>query len=93
MIEKPTEHQSQLTVVSLVNAQTASAIGQVSVSWWRDQVRAGRAPQPAIRSNRFTRWRASDVAEFWRTCAELGSAQGETFTRQAKAESLEQPTV
>lgn len=37
---------------------------RMSVSWWYDEVRAGRAPQPLRYGARCTRWRASDIRKY-----------------------------
>jgi hypothetical protein len=37
----------------------------MSLSWWLGEVAAKRAPQPVIRLPRCTRWRVSDVRDFW----------------------------
>ena len=68
-----------LAAVALVDARTCAAAGSMSESWWHEEVRAGRAPQPAIRAPRCTRWRAADVADFWLDFASQGSdpQQGE----------------
>ena len=41
--------------VALIAADICAAIGDVSVSWWHEEVRTGPAPQPAIQQPRFTR--------------------------------------
>lgn len=55
-----------LADVALIDARTAAAAGCMSVSWWTAEVAAGRAPQSAMREVRCTRWRLTDVREFWR---------------------------
>lgn len=59
-----------LAGVALIDAKAAAATGGMSVSWWLEEVRSKRAPQPAVRATRCTRWRLSDVAEFWRKWAD-----------------------
>lgn len=54
-----------LRAVALIDAKTAAAVGQMSISKWYDEVRLGKAPQPAIREPRFTRWRQADVLRYW----------------------------
>ena len=54
-----------LADVALIDATTCAAGGQMGVSWWHDEVRAGRAPAPVIREPRCTRWRLADVRAFW----------------------------
>ena len=84
---KPAPLPEILAEVALVDVTTAAATGQMSVSWWLDEVREGRAPQPVIRANRCTRWRAIDVASFWRTRAESGNEEGNKVIQRAKAAS------
>lgn len=50
-----------LTDVALIDAQACAAASSMSVSWWHAEVAAGRAPVPAIRKPRCTRWRLADV--------------------------------
>lgn len=68
---------ADLAAVSLIDAKTCAAAGAMSVSWWHAEVAAGRAPAPVIRRPRCTRWRAAEVAAFWRafaSAAEVGTA-------------------
>jgi hypothetical protein len=62
-----------LADVSLIDAEAAAAAGAMSVSWWHEEVRAGRAPLPAVQRPRCTRWRLIDVREFWKRFAETGA--------------------
>lgn len=55
-----------LAEVALVDVHTSAAVGDASPSWWHEKVRAGVAPAPVIQRPRFTRWRMSDVQQFWR---------------------------
>ena len=64
-----------LAEVALVSAEIAAATGGMSQSWWSEQVRTGAAPRPVIQLPRFSRWRATDVAEFWRDLAAAGKHQ------------------
>lgn len=76
--------------VALVAVATCAAIGAVSVSWWHEEVRAGRAPKPVIRQPRFTRWRLSEVLRFWAERAAQASsdaAAAERMTAIAKRAS------
>jgi hypothetical protein len=66
--------------VALVDAPKAAAIGSMSVSWWTEEVKEGRAPKPAIRQPRCTRWRLQDVLDFWKRFAEQGSDPEATAT-------------
>jgi len=61
---------AELADVALIPGSTCAAVGGMSISWWNEEVRAGRAPQPAMRGTRCTRWRVADVREFWRKRAE-----------------------
>jgi len=72
-----------LADATLVDGPTCAAVGAASTSWWLEEVRAGRAPKPAIQRPRFTRWRASDVAAFWRDLAERGADDGGAVERMA----------
>lgn len=63
-----------LADVALIDAPTCAAAGDMSVSWWHDEVRAGRAPAPVIRKPRCTRWRMADVRAFWAKSAEQAAA-------------------
>ncbi len=64
-----------LASVALIDAQTCAAAGGMSVSWWHEAVRAGRAPAAAIRRPRCTRWRVADVQAFWRALVEVDSTE------------------
>lgn len=52
--------------LQLIDGTTCAGIGSMSLSWWLEEVRAGRAPAPAIRQSRCTRWRHVDVLNYWR---------------------------
>jgi hypothetical protein len=64
---------ADLAAVALIDAATCAAAGAMSVSWWHEEVRAGRAPTPVIRKPRCTRWRVADVHTFWTKFAEDAS--------------------
>lgn len=92
---KPKESLSSVPAaledVALVTASTCAAIGEVSVSWWLDEVRAGRAPKPVIQQPRLTRWRQLDVRRFWAdraTQAAVGPKAGDRMSVRAKQASL-----
>lgn len=75
--------------VALIDGRASAAVGDVSISWWLEEVRCGRAPAPAVRRPRYTRWKAMDVAAFWRKFvadASNDSRSGEV-TKQAKKAS------
>jgi hypothetical protein len=80
-----------LAEVALVDVLTCAATGDVSASWWHEKVRIGEAPAPAIRAPRCTRWRAVEVATFWREFAAKAAANTEArerVTAKAKAASV-----
>ena len=56
-----------LAAASLIDAKTCAAIGSMGMSWWFAAVRDGRAPAPAFRAVRATRWRRSEVLAFWQS--------------------------
>lgn len=70
---------------ALVSAETAAGAGEVAVSWWREQVAAGLAPQPVVRRPRFTRWRAVDVAAFWESFAAAGTSPSDEAAVRERA--------
>ena len=71
-VRRPTPEA--LADVALIDATTCAAAGCMGVSWWHDEVKAGRAPQPVIREPRCTRWKLCDVRQFWQARAERGAA-------------------
>jgi hypothetical protein len=82
---------SALADVALIDATTCAAAGAMSVSWWHEEVRAKRAPQPAVRKSRCTRWRICEVAIFWQTFAAQGQANpaaAEQVKAKAKQASI-----
>lgn len=66
-----------LAGVALIDAPTCAAAGGMSVSWWHEEVRTGRAPAPAVRQPRCTRWRLPDVVAFWQEFASKGEADAQ----------------
>ena len=62
---------ADLAAVALIDASRCAEVGGMSVAWWHREVAAGRAPQPAVRKPRCTRWRASAVVAFWRNFGEV----------------------
>lgn len=64
---------ASLADVALIDAPTCAAAGAMSLSWWHEEVRAGRAPAPVIRKPRCTRWRVVDVRNYLVKLAEEGS--------------------
>jgi len=80
-----------LVGVALIDAPICAAAGGMSVSWWHEEVRTGRAPAPAVRLPRCTRWRMSDVVVFWQAFATKGAADNEAaaqVTTRAKRASV-----
>ena len=67
-----------LADVALIDASTCASTGSMGVSWWHEEVKAGRAPQPVIREPRCTRWKLSQVRQFWQDRADRGSANTKT---------------
>ena len=65
---------ADLAAVALIDAPACAAVGAMSVSWWHDEVRAGRAPKPVIQQPRCTRWRLQDVRAYWAKRAEQATA-------------------
>jgi predicted DNA-binding transcriptional regulator AlpA len=62
--------QEHLTEHQLISAETAAALGEVSVSTWYAFVSSGQAPAPTIQRPRLSRWQLSGVVAFWK---QLGS--------------------
>ncbi|MFT3818300.1 MAG: hypothetical protein QM750_11810 [Rubrivivax sp.] len=51
----------ELADVAMIDAPRIVAAACLSLSTWHELVRAGKAPQPAMRLPRCTRWRLADV--------------------------------
>ncbi|MFL6626339.1 MAG: helix-turn-helix transcriptional regulator [Vitreoscilla sp.] len=81
--DQPVTIPSALQDVTLIDAKTCAAVGSMSVSWWHEEVRAGRAPQPVIRQPRFTRWRVVDVRAFWAARIETGMVRAKEVIAKA----------
>ena len=47
--------------VALTDINDVCALVRMSPSWWHDEVKAGRAPQPLRFGPRCTRWKLADV--------------------------------
>ena len=77
--------------VALAAADTCAAIGEMSVSWWHEEVRAGRAPKPVIQQPRCTRWRLADVRRFW--VERAAQAAGDTEARERMAAKAKKASV
>ena len=67
------ELPERLAAVALIDGKTAAATGAQSLSQWLQDVADGKAPQPVIRANRFTRWRMADVEAYWAARASAGT--------------------
>ena len=77
--------------VALIASGTCAAIGDVSLSWWHEEVRTGRAPRPVIQQPRLTRWLLTDVRRFWAeraAKAQANTSAGERMVAQAKKASV-----
>jgi len=59
----------------------------MSLSWWYEEVKSGRAPAPAIQQVRCTRWRLAQVVQFWTERAAAGMSDAATSTARAKKAS------
>lgn len=73
------------TEVALVDAATCAAVGGLGVSWWLAEVAAGRAPQPAIRGPRCTRWTLASIKSYWAQRASAGGCSHESAKTVAQA--------
>lgn len=62
--------------VALVDAKGVSAAACISLSQLHDLVRAGKAPAPAFRGVRMTRWRVADVRAWLLELASAGTPSG-----------------
>lgn len=87
MTASPSKPPNPLAEVSLIDAAACASVGSMSISWWHEEVRAGRAPQPAIRKTRCTRWRVSEVRDFWANFAEGGKDNTDKVMEVAKKAS------
>jgi predicted DNA-binding transcriptional regulator AlpA len=75
----------ELDQVRLVDARASASAGGMSLSWWHEAVSQGIAPQPVFRAPRCTRWRAVDVAAFWRDYRPSTDRAVEVVDQAAKA--------
>ena len=85
----PGQLAEQLAEVTLASAKTSAAVGEQSVSGWLEDVRAGRAPQPVIRTHRYTRWRLADVRDYWAKRIESAAAETSTSTTERAKKASE----
>jgi predicted DNA-binding transcriptional regulator AlpA len=79
------ETDPELAEVRLIDVKAAAAAGGMSISWWHEAVSQGIAPQPVFRAPRCTRWRAVDVAAFWRDYRPSTDRASEMVDQAAKA--------
>lgn len=69
-IVRPVQAACQVTIppsladVAYIDGAACAASASMSISQWLALVKDKKAPQPAIRKPRFTRWRISDVREW-----------------------------
>ena len=66
-----------LVDVALIDARQCSRAAGVSLTTWYELVKDGRAPQPAFRAVRCTRWRLADVRAWLIEFARTGIAGGQ----------------
>jgi hypothetical protein len=75
-----------LADLALIDGPTAAAAACMSISLWRELVAAGKAPAPAFRRPRCTRWRLADVRGWLVEYAAQGdTVQGREAARTARA--------
>ena len=80
------EAPQALADVALIDAPTAAAAACMSLSQWHELVAEGKAPAPAFRRPRCTRWRLADVRAWLVEYAAQGdTAQGQDAARTARA--------
>ena len=62
---KPTARPlpADLADVALLDIKDVCAAVRMSPSWWHEEVRAGRAPQPLRYGPRCTRWTAASIIQ------------------------------
>lgn len=75
MLNRPHNIPPDLVAVSLIDAKTCAAAGGVSLSHWHDLVREGIAPTPVMRRQRCTRWRLSEIVQFWGHASQLSDPE------------------
>jgi len=66
-----------LAEVALIDGPTCAAVAGMGLSKWLDLVRQGKAPQPAIRQPRFSRWTAASVRDWLAERIKAGSLEGD----------------
>lgn len=78
------------TEIALVDIHDLTALTRMSRSWIHSEVRAGRFPQPVIRTPRCTRWLLAHVSSWITARVEQSAADTESTERvlaQAKKAS------
>jgi len=77
-----------LAEFALIDVRQVSAACGLSAHTWQRLVRAGAAPQPAVRAPRYTRWRLADVRAWLLQRAEqTDHEQAERVVAQARRAS------
>jgi predicted DNA-binding transcriptional regulator AlpA len=71
------EVPAPLADVALIDARQSASAACVSLSTFYEMVKDGRAPQPAFRGVRCTRWRLTDIRAWLVEFARTGIAGGE----------------
>lgn len=76
-VGQPTAKRMPVRVddMALIDGPKCAAIGDMSPSWWYREVAEGRAPKPAIRRPKCTRWRTVDVLTFWERFTKAGGRE------------------
>lgn len=78
--------------VALIDAKACASAGDVGLTWWHEAVRQGIAPRPIIRTHRFSRWRLSEVREFWSGIAsDLTDFEDRTVIRSKTSKNSGEP--
>lgn len=73
---------------ALIDVRQVSVACGLSAHTWQRLVRAGTAPQPAVRAPRYTRWRLADVrAWLLKRAEQFDHEQAERVVAQARRAS------
>jgi len=67
---------ASLSDVALIDGPTAAMAAGMSVSQFRQEVRDGHAPQPAIRRPRYTRWTIRQIRAWLESLADASPVAG-----------------
>lgn len=65
-----------LADVALIDAKQIAAAACIGLSQFYELLKAGKAPQPAIRAPRCSRWRLSEIRQWLEARAAAGSFEG-----------------